>query len=93
MATNEFEKVSAVQPDALTFELSLVEGVQMGAIYCPSTATHGRLPKDYASGPMPAKEAFRAAVQLANEMKVPIVVLDPLETWPHDWGVLFVTED
>jgi len=90
---NEFEKVDAVQPDALTYEIAAGDEAQLGIIHCPAAATGGRLPKDYRSAPMPGKEAFRSAIKMANDMKTPIVVLDPLNLWPKEWGVLFVVAD
>jgi hypothetical protein len=89
---NEFEKVDTVQPDAITLELVAQDGVQFGVVHCPASASGGRLPKDYKSQPMPGKEAFRAAVKLANDMKVAITVIDSQELWPAEWGALFVTE-
>lgn len=89
---NEFERVGEVQPDAITFELIAEDGTQFGRVHCPASATNGRLPKDYHSEAMPGKEAFRAAIQLANEMKLAIVVLDPQELWPAEWGILYETE-
>jgi len=90
---NEFEKVDAVQPDAITLELIAQDGVQFGVVHCPASASGGRLPKDYRSEAMPGKDAIRAAVKLANDMKAAIVVLDPQDLWPAEWGTLFVTEE
>jgi hypothetical protein len=90
---NEFEKVDSVQPDALTLELFEKDGAPHGAVHCPAGATGGRLPKDYHSDPMPAKEAFRSAIKLANDMKAPVVVLDPADLWPKEWGQLFIIDD
>ncbi len=90
---NEFEKVDAVQPDALTLELLARDGAQLGIVHCPAKATGGRLPKDYRSEPMPGKEAIKSAVKLANDMKAPIVVLDPQDLWPAEWGTLFIAVD
>jgi hypothetical protein len=89
---NEFEKVDSVQPDALTLELLAQDGVQVGVVHCPASATQGRLPKDYRSDAMPGKDAFRAAIKLANDMKVAIVVLDEQDLWPAEWGVLYLAE-
>jgi hypothetical protein len=92
-AKNEFEKVESVQPDALTLELIARDGAQFGIVHCPAAATGGRLPKDYRSEPMPGKEAIKSAVKLANDMKAPIVVLDPQELWPAEWGTLYIAVD
>ncbi|MGL4495392.1 MAG: hypothetical protein ACRCUX_06225, partial [Beijerinckiaceae bacterium] len=76
----------------LTLELVAQDGAQFGRVHCPASATGGRLPKDYHSEAMPGKEAFRAAIKLANDMKAPIVVLDPQDLWPSEWGTLYETE-
>ena len=89
---NEFEKVDVIQPDAITLELIAQDGVQFGVVHCPASATGGRLPKNYKSEAMPGKDAIRAAVKLANDMKTAIVVLDPQELWPDAWGTLYVTQ-
>lgn len=89
---NEFEKVDSVQSDAITLELIAQDGAQFGIVHCPASAAGGRLPKDYRSQPMPGKEAIRAAVKLANDMKAAIVVLDSQDLWPAEWGVLYITE-
>ena len=34
-------------------------------------------------------EAFRSAIRLANEIKSPIVVLDPQGLWNAEWGDLY----
>ena len=36
-----------------------------------------------------AKEAFRTAIRLANEIKAPIVVEDAAGVWQDEWGVLY----
>lgn len=92
MAKNEFEKVDSVQPDALTLELIAQDGVQVGVVHCLASAAPGKLPKDYKSQPLPGKDAFRSAIKLANELKVAMVVLDPQDLWPEDWGQLFISE-
>ena len=92
MAGNEFEKVDSVQPDALTLQLIAQDGMQYVRILCPASATAGRLPRDYDSGPMQGKEGFRAAIKLANDLKVPIVVLDEQDLWPKEWGTLVVPD-
>jgi hypothetical protein len=92
MAKNEFEKVDSLQTDALTLELVARDGMQFGIVHCAASATNGRLPKDYSSGELAGQEAFRSAIKLANELKVPIVIFDPQDIWPADWGTLFVVE-
>ncbi|WP_420101029.1 hypothetical protein [Bosea sp. (in: a-proteobacteria)] len=90
---NEFEKVDSFQTDALTLALSAQDGALHGVVHCPAAATGGRLPKDFTSQPMPGKEAIQSAIKLANDLKLPVVVLDPEELWPEDWGTLFIAED
>jgi hypothetical protein len=34
-------------------------------------------------------ESFRSAIKLANEMKVAVVILDPLGIWKAEWGDLY----
>jgi hypothetical protein len=34
-------------------------------------------------------EAFRSAIRLANEIKAPIVVVDPDRVWNEEWGELY----
>ena len=41
------------------------------------------------SDPLPAKDAFRAAIHLANEVKLAVVVVDPDALWQSEWGDLF----
>jgi hypothetical protein len=41
------------------------------------------------SDKMPAKDAFRSAVKLANEIKAAIVVHDPAAQWQAEWGDLY----
>lgn len=93
MSKNEFEKVDSIQPDALTLVLSEAGEELKGQVHCPASATGGRLPKDFRGAVLPAKEAVRAAVKMANDMKLPMVVLDPQERWLEEWGTLYVTED
>jgi hypothetical protein len=41
------------------------------------------------SDALPSKDAFRSAVRLANEIKAPIVVIDPEGLWQSEWGDLY----
>lgn len=90
---NEFEKVEGIVDDAITLELVAQDGVQFGVVHCPAAATAGRLPKDYKSAPLEGREAFRSAIKLANDLRLAIVVLDPQDLWPAEWGALFVAAD
>jgi hypothetical protein len=92
MARNVFEQVDEAPDDALTLLIGKQGDELMGAVNCPASATAGQLVKDYASGGMPAKEAFRSAIQLANKLKVPIVVMDPQGVWDREWGDLRRTD-
>ena len=92
MAKNEFERVEEAPDDALTLLIGMSGDKLVGAVNCPATAAPGKLPKDYASGQMSGREALQSAVKLANELKAPIVVMDPQNVWPEEWGVLYVTE-
>lgn len=89
---NEFELVTEAPDDALTLLIGKSGDKLVGAVHCPASATGGRLPKDYSSGEMPGQEAFRSAIKLANDLKVPIVIMDPHDAWPKEWGTLYVTE-
>ena len=92
MPKNEFERVEEAPEDALTLLIGKSgEGI-VGAVHCPASATAGRLPKDYSSGQMAGQEAFRSAVKLANDLKLPLVVMDPHNVWPEKWGILYITE-
>ena len=93
MARNGFERVEAAPDDALTLLIGKNGEDLMGAVNCPASATGGQLPKDYASGPMTGKEAFRSAIQLANSLKIPMVVMDPQGVWPAEWGDLTIADD
>jgi hypothetical protein len=90
MAKNRFERVSEVQPDAITLSLSRSgDGGEVGSVTCPAAASGGRLSEDRVSTGLPAIDSFRAAVKLANEMKLAIVVMDPDNVWKDNWGELF----
>lgn len=94
MAKNEFEQVDAPIPDGMTLRLLRSGTGDVAEVICPAQATGGRLPKDYNSGPLAPKEAFRSAVKLANEFKVPLVIVDTDGLWDKEWGVLYrVVED
>ena len=93
MPKNRFEQVDEPQADALNLVLSRGAGGEVGRILCPASATAGRLPRDYDSGELPPVDAFRAAIKLANEMKLAIVVLDPDAAWHAEWGELFRDEE
>lgn len=89
MTANRFEQVDDIQPDAITLSLMKEGDQDVGIVTCPAAITHGRLPTDMTSKQMPAKDAFRSAIRLANEIKAAIVVQDPGSLWQDEWGVLY----
>ena len=93
MAKNEFELVDGPIPDGMTLVLARSGTGDVAEVVCPAGATGGKLPKDYASGPLAPKDALRGAIKLANELKVPLVVSDPDDLWQKEWGTLYKVED
>ena len=93
MTQNRFEQVDEPADDAMTLALRREGEKQYGVVQCPRSATQGRLPKDFSSGELPLKEAIRSAIKLANDFKVPLVVMDPDGLWQADWGQLYRYED
>jgi hypothetical protein len=91
--SNRFEQVDEIQPDALNLTLAQTAEGQTGAIHVPVAAMTLKLPKPIDSGDMPAKDAFRSAVKLANQMKLAIVVIDKDAVWNKEWGELYRHED
>ena len=89
MTKNRFERVSEIQPDAITLSLKKSGDVEVGAVIFPATVSGGRLSEDKISGDLPAVESFRSAIKLANDMKVAIVVMDPENVWQDNWGELY----
>lgn len=93
MTKNRFERVSEVQPDAITLSLKKSGDREVGLVTFPASASEGRLSEDRVSAELPAIDALLAAIKLANEMKVAIVVLDPDDVWKDNWGQLFTPAD
>ena len=93
MAGNRFEQVDAPPDDAITLALKRDGEKMYGVVLCPATAAPGHQPRDYASDEMPLKDAFRSAVRLANDLKAPLVVVDPDGLWQAEWGTLYREED
>lgn len=90
---NRFEQVDKPAHDAMTLTLAR-EGEKMsGTVTCSAEATSGRLPKGFSSGELPLKDAIRSAVRLANEFKLPLVVVDRDGLWPNEWGELYRVDD
>ena len=92
MRRNRFEQVEEPQPDAITLSLSKREGATFGIITCPAGLTSDRLTADVTSEELGGIEAFRSAIRLANEIKAPIVVMDPENAWMAEWGELYRTD-
>jgi hypothetical protein len=93
MPANRFEQVDKPPTDAMTLSLTREGDKLSGTVTCPASATQGLLPKDFSSGELPLKDAIRAAIRLANEMKTPLVVLDPDSLWVAEWGTLYRETD
>jgi hypothetical protein len=89
MSKNRFEQVDEPQPDAITLSLWKQDDGAHGTVTIPATLSAGRLANDVVSDKLPAVDAFRSAIRLANEMKAPIVVMDPDATWQAEWGALY----
>jgi hypothetical protein len=89
MTKNRFEQVDEPQDDAITLALAKQDDGEFGTVKCPAVLTQGRLTEDVESPKLPLMEAFRSAVKLANEIKAPIVVLDPDGLWNAEWGALY----
>jgi hypothetical protein len=93
MPTNRFEQVDEPPSDAMTLVLARYGDKLSGTVICPASATHRQLPKDLSSGELPLKDAIRVAVRLANELKTPLVVVDPDSLWATEWGLLYRERD
>jgi hypothetical protein len=89
MARNRFEQVDEVQSDAITLVLRRENDDGTGSVVLPAGASGGRLSTDQISTPIAAKDAFRGAVRLANDMKLALVVCDPETVWDQTWGDLY----
>jgi len=89
MAKNRFEQVDETQPDAITLSLWLDGDEKFGKVHCPAALTGGRVTVDLTTERGTAKDAFRHAISLANDLKAPIVVLDPAAIWDSEWGTLY----
>jgi hypothetical protein len=89
MPRNRFEQVDAPQDDAITLALLHQEGQRVGTVTCPAGVSGGRLKEDVASETIGDVDAFRSAIRLANEIKAPIVVVDPEGLWKSEWGDLY----
>ncbi len=93
MARNRFEQVNEVQPDAITLILKRDSEGASGSVVLPAAASGGRLTTDQVSAQLPAQDAFRGAIRLANDLKLAIVVCDPDGVWKSEWGDLYQAID
>ncbi len=89
MARNRFEQVDEKQDDAITLSLWKLDGEPYGSVTVPAGVSGGRLAIDLTTEKMPAKEAFRGAIQVANDVKAAVVVMDPDALWQAEWGDLY----
>ena len=92
MTKNRFEQVDEPQPDAITLTLRKQDDAVTGQVHCPAACSGGRLAADSTSPFLPAVEAFRSTIKLANELKAPVVVVDPQGLWEAEWGALYRAE-
>lgn len=93
MTRNRFEQVNEVQPDAITLVLKRDDDGASGSVVLPAAASGGRFSTDQISARLPAQDAFRGAVKLANDVRLAIVVCDPDGVWKSEWGDLYQAID
>jgi hypothetical protein len=91
--SNRFEQVDDLQDDALNLSFAQTADGQTGRVRIPQSAVIGKLPGGVDSGEVPARDAFRGAIQLANDLKLAIVVIDPDNVWQKEWGELYREAD
>ena len=92
-AKNRFEQVDEPAADAMTLTLNRAGDKNWGIVSCPAELTQGRLPKGFNSDELPLKDAISSAIRLANDFKLPLVVVDPHGLWEEDWGELYRWDD
>jgi hypothetical protein len=85
---NRFEQVDEVANDAISVILEQRADGQWARIYCPASAGEG-VKQNRMSASAAPKDALSSAVKFANEMKLPIVVIDPDNVWKKEWGELY----
>ena len=88
---NRFEQVDEVVGDAINLVLAQRPDGRWATVVCPKSA-HESLAADRVTEPMPPNDALSGAVRLANQLKIPIVVLDPDGVWKPEWGELYRDE-
>lgn len=91
--SNRFEQVDDLQNDALNLSFAQTAEGQTGRVRIPQSAVIGKLPGGVDSGDVPARDAFRGAIKLANDLKLAIVVIDPDNVWQKEWGELYREAD
>jgi len=85
---NRFEQVDAPVDDAIALILEQRADGQWARIFVPRSAS-AVLSEDKSSEAIPPKDGLSSAVKLANEAKLPIVVVDPDGVWKKEWGELY----
>jgi len=83
---NEFQRAAEFDPTAVTLEIVEADGETFGSVMLPADGGHGRLRVQTTDDPgLSAKEALAFAIQKANELGVPIVVIDRHDAWQEEW--------
>ena len=82
-----------IRKNAITLSLCKAEDNVYGTVTVPRALSAGKVPADLTTAKMPIKDAFRGAIRLGNEMKAPVVVLDPDSLWQTEWGDLYRPAD
>jgi hypothetical protein len=90
---NRFEQVDDAQDDAINLSLSQTAQGRTGRVRIPRALIAASPPEGVDSGEIAALDAFRCAIKLANELRLPVVVLDPDGVWSPEWGELFRWRD
>jgi len=85
---NRFEQVDEMAPDAINVILEQRADGQWARVVCPQSAVPGS-PGDRRSGAVAPKDALSAAVKLANQLQLAIVIIDPNGVWKKEWGDLY----
>ena len=80
-----------VAVDGATIVLSQRADGQWATVVCPKSA-HESLTEDRITEPMAPKDALSGAAQLANQLKIALVVRDPDGVWKKEWGELYRDE-
>jgi hypothetical protein len=93
-ARNRFEIVPDIQPDAISYIIEQSAAGPRARVFCPASALPEEAgAQDRESETMTPEAALSAAIKLANELKLAIVVIDKDGIWNKDWGDLYRWED